>query len=131
MTIPKLFLLRRVCLPVALVAAIAVLSLPAHAQREAKDYALIFGTVWGPDNHPVYGVPIKIRRADQKKAKWALVSDHNGEFAQRVPTGKAEYIVWADLKRSKGAPPIETKVQIEFNERVDIGLHLPATPGKQ
>src|SRR5271170_2688689 len=25
-------------------------------------YAVIFGTVWGPDDHPLYGVKIKIRR---------------------------------------------------------------------
>ena len=130
-TIPDSSHLRRASVAIALLAAIVALSLPARAQREAKDYALIFGTVWGPDNYPVYGVPIKIRRADQKKAKWQLTSDHNGEFAQRVPVGKAEYIVWADIKRPKGQPPIETKVQIEFNERVDIGLHLPAAPGKK
>ena len=39
-----------------------------------------------------------IRRADQKKAKWELNSDHSGEFAQRLPAGKADYVVWADMK---------------------------------
>ena len=52
-----------------------------------KDYALIYGTVWGPDDHPVAGVPITIRRASDKKPKWELVSDRSGEFAQRVPVG--------------------------------------------
>ena len=36
--------------------------------RHEKPYGLIFITVWGPDNRPVYGVKIKVRRADQKKA---------------------------------------------------------------
>ena len=94
-------------------------------QKKAKyDYALIYGTVWDKDKHPVYGVPIKIRRADQKKAKWELVSDHQGEFAQRVPVGKADYIVWADIKVPKGAQKPETKAHIEDNERIDISLHL-------
>ena len=94
------------------------------AKKAKYDYALIYGTVWDKNNHPIYGVPIKIRRADQKKAKWALTSDHQGEFAQRVPVGRADYIVWADVKVSKGQQKPETKAHIESNERVDISLHL-------
>lgn len=89
-----------------------------------KDYALIFGTVWDKNDRPVYGVPIKIRRADQKKAKWQLMSDHSGEFAQRVPPGTADYVVWADIRVPKGAQKPEKTVHIENDERVDIGLHL-------
>jgi hypothetical protein len=95
-----------------------------------KPYALIFGTVWSPDNRPLYGVKIKIRRADRKKARWDLYSDHNGEFAQRVPPGRADYLVWADMKGYKPSagkqlqPGEEVKVHIEGDERVDIGLHL-------
>jgi len=95
-----------------------------------KPYALIFGTVWAPDNRPLYGVKIKIRRADQKKARWELYSDRNGEFAPRLPPGRADYLVLPDLKGYK--PPVgkqlqpgeEVKVHIEGDERVDIGLHL-------
>ncbi len=94
-------------------------------QKKAKyDYALIYGTVWDRNDRPVYGVPIKIRRADQKKAKWELVSDHQGEFAQRVPVGKADYVIWADIKVSKGQQKPETKAHIEDNERIDVSLHL-------
>ena len=88
------------------------------------------GTVWGPDDRPVYGVTVKIRRADQKKAKWELNSNHTGEFAQRLPAGKATYIVWADLKGFKSltgkklSPGPEVTVHIESEERADIGLHL-------
>ncbi len=90
-------------------------------------YALIFGTIWDVQNRPIQGVPIKIRRADQKKAKWELVSDRRGEFAQRVPAGKADYIVWADIKPKKGQKdfkPVETTAHIENDERIDVGLHL-------
>jgi len=91
------------------------------------NYALIFGTVWDTNNRPVYGVPVKIRRADDKptKVRWELMSDHSGEFAQRVPTGQADYIVWADIKTRKGQPKPESRVHIENDERVDISLHLP------
>jgi len=95
-----------------------------------KPYALIFGTVWGPDDRPVYGVRVHIRRADQKKAKWELYSNHSGEFAQRLPAGKADYVVWVDTKGLKSIsgnklePGPEVTVHIEGDERADIGLHL-------
>lgn len=95
-----------------------------------KPYALIFGTVWGPDNHPVYGITVHIRRATDKKPKWEVVSDHHGEFAQRVPAGEADYILTADLKHVKTADgrPVrlaqEVTVHIYAEEREDTGLHL-------
>ena len=98
--------------------------------KPEKPYALIYGTVFGPDNHSVYGVKIKIRRVDQKKARWEVYSDHAGEFAQRVPAGQADYVVWADLKgcntpQCKGLRPgTEVTVHIQNDERADIGVHL-------
>lgn len=96
-------------------------------KKKIAPYALIFGTIWDAQNRPAYGVPIKIRRADQKKAKWELRSDHRGEFAQRVPAGAAEYVIWADRKPPKGKndwKPTETKVVIQNDERIDVSLHL-------
>ncbi len=89
-----------------------------------KDYALIYGTVWGADDRPVAGVPIIIRRASGKKAKWELVSDGRGEFAQRVPVGAQDYIVQANIKTPKGQPRPEVTVHIDDNERKDVSLHL-------
>ena len=94
-----------------------------------KPYALIAGTVWGPDDRPVYGVPIKIRRAKDKKPKWEVYSDHHGEFAQRVPPGDCDYILTADLKavKSSDGKPLhvqEVTVHIYSDERQDTGLHL-------
>jgi hypothetical protein len=75
---------------------------------------------------------VKIRRASDKagKARWELYSNHTGEFAQRVPVGNADYVVWADLKGYKLAsgktlkPSAEVTVHIDNDERADIGLHL-------
>lgn len=107
---------------------------PASAQgsgrEKPKPYALIYGTVWDPDGHVLYGVKVKIRRADEKKVRWELYSNHTGEFAQRVPAGKADYIVWADVKGyklpsgKKLKPGSEVTVHIDDDERSDIGLHL-------
>jgi hypothetical protein len=110
-------------------------SLPARGaalpdNQDEKPYALIFGTVWGPDDRPVYGVKVRIRRSGQKKPKWEVYSDHAGEFAQRVPPGNADYVVWADLKGFKSPlykslhPGTEVTVHIEKDERADTGLHL-------
>jgi hypothetical protein len=99
----------------------------SKSKKSPPPYALIFGTLWDAQNRPIQGVRIKIRRDDQKKAKWELVSDRRGEFAQRVPAGKADYFIWADIKPKKGQKdfkPVETKAHIENDERIDIGLHL-------
>jgi hypothetical protein len=96
-------------------------------KKAPPPYALIFGTIWDAQHRPLQGVRIKIRRDDQKKAKWELVSDRRGEFAQRVPAGKADYTIWAEIKPKKGQKdlkPIETTAHIENDERIDIGLHL-------
>jgi hypothetical protein len=103
---------------------------PFFEQKPEKPYALIYGTVFGPDNRSVYGIKVKIRRADQKKAKWELYSDHSGEFAQRVPAGRVDYIVSADVKSCK-VPECkklqggtEVTVHVQNDERADINLHL-------
>jgi hypothetical protein len=76
---------------------------PAPVPRDKKAAqrhdGLIFGTVWDRDNQPVYGVRVKIRRANEKKARWEVYSNHVGEFEQLVPAGS--YVVWADVKRPK------------------------------
>ena len=102
----------------------------ADAKSKIKPYALIYGTVWAPDGHGLYAVKVKIRRASEKKARWELYSNHMGEFAQRVPVGPGDYVVWADLKGYKLAdgrrlqPGSEVNVHIDGDERTDIGLHL-------
>ena len=104
---------------------------PLHG-HEIKPYALIIGTVWGPDDRPVYGIRVNIRRGKDKpkKVRWQLYSDHMGEFAQRVPAGESDYIISADLKGVKSADgkPLHlvqpVTVHIYNDERQDTGLHL-------
>ncbi len=80
--------------------------------------------MWGANDLPAAGVPITIRRASGKKAKWELMSDSRGEFAQRVPAGGQDYIIQADIKVPKGQPKPEITVHIDDNERKDVSLHL-------
>jgi len=124
------FLVRAVLVVVGASLA-ASLPLSASAQQDkSKDYALIVGTVWGPDNRPVAGIPVTIRRATDKKAEWERISDSRGEFAQRVPAGGQDYIIQADIKTPKGQPKPEITVRIDDNERKDVGLHLTELPKK-
>jgi hypothetical protein len=115
---------------IAAMLAIALTSLTAlgaagtEKKKHIAPYALIFGTVWDAHNRTAPGVKIKIQRENDKKPKWQLYTDARGEFAQRLPAKKADYLVWAELKGHKGHVS-ETKVHIESDERQDIGLHLP------
>jgi len=120
----------------AVASALLVPTLAPHQGRlpaqKTKPYAVIAGTVWGPDDRPVFGITVKIRRSTDKphKVRWEVYSDHMGEFAQRVPAGEADYILWADLKNVKSADgkPLrlaqEVTVHIYNEEREDTGLHL-------
>ena len=133
--LPKPYASRQIFVPVALfLILLGWFATPMGASddsgKKEKPYALIFGTVWGPDNRPVYGVRVLIRRADKKKPQWELISNHMGEFAQRVPAGTADYIITADMKGFKSldgkklSPGDEAKVHVDNEERVDTGLHL-------
>jgi hypothetical protein len=108
--------------------------LPAAAQSKEKSkeprFGLIFGTAYGPDHYPLYGVRVEIHPAQQPHPKWELWSDHRGEFAQRVPPGPGDYTLTGRAevidpqthkkKRLKG----EVKVHLEGEERQDVSLHL-------
>jgi|SRR5947209_5819731 len=111
------------------------LSFAAKDQGLQKHYGLIFGTVYGPDNRPLYGVKVKIYPAGKKHPEWELVSDHRGEFAQRVPPGPSDYVVAAQAEmaplengtaqmKKKKRLTAEVKVHIDKEERQDVGLHL-------
>ena len=113
-------------------ACLLAIIIPLHGRDKKKpaDYALIFGTVWGPDDKPMAGIQVNIRRAGQKKAQWQRYSTRFGEFSVRVPVGTADYIIWAETKSVKlpGGkhlqPSPQVTVHVDSNERVDTGLHL-------
>lgn len=111
-------------LAAALCCAVLLPALAAKAGEKPKPYALIFGTVYGPDQRAAAGVKIKVRRATDKKPKWDLISDRRGEFALRLPPQPMDYVVWADLKDKQAAQRTEVKVHIQNDERQDIALHL-------
>ena len=103
--------------------------------KKKDSYGLIFGTAYGPDDRPLYGVRVIIHPAGKKHPSWQLMSDHRGEFAQRVPPGPGDYEVTGAIdlipvedgkpqkskrKHLKG----EAKVHVDDQERHDFNLHL-------
>jgi hypothetical protein len=114
--------LRRVAL-LLLCALLAPIASADKKPTSKQPYALIFGTVFGPNERPVPGVKVKIRRGGEKKPV-ELVSDARGEFAYRFPAGAADYVIWADLKDKQAAQKTEVKVHVENDERQDVTLHL-------
>ena len=105
-------------------------------QKAEKPYALIFGTAYGPDDRPLYGVKITIRPQAKKHPSWELMSDHRGEFAKRVPPGPRDYLIYGEGEYAPagpdGKPEIskkkklrgEAKIHVESQERLDISVHL-------
>jgi hypothetical protein len=120
---------------------LATLSHPVAAAskdkpQKEKPYALIFGTAFGPNDRPLYGVKIRIRPQTKKRPSWDLISDHRGEFAQRVPPGPGDYLIRGEAEYAPagedGRPQLskkvrlkgETRVHVGSEERLDISLHL-------
>lgn len=116
--------LRRTAWVAGLVLCLSLSVALAQQVEPGQPYSLIFGTVYGPDERPAPYVKIKVRRGDQKKAKWELVSDRRGEFAQRFPAGAADYFISTQVEKKYGVENKEVKVHIDNDERQDVALHL-------
>lgn len=104
-------------------------------KTKEKHYALIFGTAYGPDDRPIYGVKVVIHPDGKKHPRWELYSDHRGEFAQRVPPGPGDYVATGvvEIVPVENAKPhksrkkhltAETKVHVAGEEERDFSLHL-------
>lgn len=126
------------CLAICVLLALLPSGVAASKEKPKKEkpYALIFGTAYGPNDRPLYGVKVTIRLEKKKHPSWEQMSDHRGEFAQRVPAGTNDYLVHGEaeyaLVGDDGKPQLskkvrlkgETKVHIDNEERRDISLHL-------
>jgi hypothetical protein len=126
------------CLAMCVLLALLPSGVAASKEKPKKEkpYALIFGTAYGPNDRPLYGVKITIRPQTKKHPSWDLISDHRGEFAQRVPAGTNDYLVRGEAEYAPvgddGKPQLskklrlkgETRVHVDNEERRDISLHL-------
>jgi hypothetical protein len=126
------------CLAICMFLALLPSSVAASKDKPQKEkpYALIFGTAYGPNDRPLYGVKITIRPQKKKHPSWDLISDHRGEFAQRLPPGPNDYLVHGEAEYAPvgddGRPQLskkvrlkgETRVHVDNQERRDISVHL-------
>ena len=120
----------------ALVVVLAVFAPLAGADKGLqKHYGLIFGTAYGPDDQPLFGVRVQIHPAGSKHPSWDLITDHRGEFAQRVPPGPGDYLITGEAElllpgkdnphhTQKKRVKAEAKVHLDGEERQDLSLHL-------
>jgi hypothetical protein len=92
-----------------------------NKKRPEKPTGLIFGTAFGPDDRPLYGVKVHIQPVGKKHPDWNLMSDHHGEFAQRVPPGDYEVTGEAELAPiSDGKPQLSRKRRVKVNRVVHV-----------
>jgi len=104
----------------------------AACDGKQKDYGLLFGTAYGPNDLPIFGVRITIHPVGKKHPSYDQQSDHRGEFAQRLPPGPCDYLVTGDIEvpiengkaKKKKHLKGETTVHLDGQERRDFSLHM-------
>ena len=79
---------------------------------------------------PAFRLRFAVLPTKSRSGNWFLTAGVSSPSG--YPPGKQDYIVRADIKTPKGEAQPEVTVQIEGNERKDIGLHLTvAAPAKK
>lgn len=81
---------------------------------------VIFATVFNDQGFALYGARTRLRREDEKKFRWEATSDHQGEFAFRVPEGQ-EYEM---VIEARGFQTEMRKVDAREGNRVDLTIRM-------
>jgi len=117
----------------ALVAAwclLAPLLAPALAAGKKKSkivpQAILFGNVFQESGLLLRGARVVVTSAQRPKARMETTTDIQGEFAVRVPAGKATYTIEV---AAPGFHPEKKTVEIAADERIDLTFRL-APAGK-
>jgi hypothetical protein len=121
--------MRRVALATALcgmfwLACAALAFEPAGgAQSSSRSHAhdfVIFATVFNPQGFALFGARAKVRREEEKKFRWEAASDHQGEFAIRVPQN-AQYEITIE---AHGFKTQTRKVDASEDTRADLTFRM-------
>jgi hypothetical protein len=95
----------------------------AAAQKPGQPYALLVGTVFFEESgRLVRGAQVEVRQKAGKK-HWESSTNVTGEFAIRVPAGKATYII--EVKFDGRQKSIK-EVEVADDERVDLVVQMKA-----
>lgn len=92
------------------------------AEKEKEEpHALLVGSVFSEEGFSLPGVPVSVKRRDDRKPKWRAISDRRGEFAVRLPTGRGTYEVTTHSRNHEN----QTKrVEVQDRERVHVLFRL-------
>lgn len=83
--------------------------------------AILFGNVFQEDGFSLRGARVVVYNADHPKSRKEADTDIQGEFAVRVPAGKARYTVEVS---APGFTPATKTVEVTADERVDMTFRL-------
>ncbi|MBI3665076.1 MAG: carboxypeptidase regulatory-like domain-containing protein [Acidobacteria bacterium] len=83
--------------------------------------ALLFGTVFQENGFSLHGARVVVTNADRPKEKKETKTDVQGEFAVRVPAGKARYSIEVS---AEGFVSQSKTVEVAADERIDVTFRL-------
>ena len=87
--------------------------------------AIVAGSVFHENGFLLRGARVVVWSAEHPKDKKETTTDLQGEFAVRVPAGKARYNVEVS---AEGFTPERKAVEIAGDERVDLTFRLVPAP---
>jgi hypothetical protein len=90
----------------------------------AHDF-VIFATVFNDRGFALAGARARVRRAEEKKFRWEAASDHQGEFAVRVPQD-AEYELTIE---ARGFKTQTRKIDARQDNRTDLTIRMELQTG--
>jgi len=111
----------------ALLLAVSVFSLlSAGGQKKSASFAIVAGTVFRDNGFSLPGADVLIQAKSlpegvRKFKPQRLLSDGRGEFAFRVPAGKAVYTLTV---KAGGYQAAEKDVNVNADERADVYFEL-------
>jgi len=105
----------------AVLAAAAHLVAAAAKKTQPEPHALLLGTTFTAEGLSLPAIPVTVTRKGDKKPKWRVTSDARGEFAVRLPAGRAVYEVATESKEHENQTQ---EIEVQGEESVSIVFRL-------
>jgi hypothetical protein len=110
----------------ALLAATASAAPAEKKKKEQEPHALLTGTTFTAEGLSLPEIPLAITRKGDKKPKWRVTSDARGEFAVRLPAGRATYEVATESKEHENQTQ---EIEVHGEETVTLVFRLARKAG--
>ena len=117
----------------ALLLCLLALAHPCAQAAEKKKpkpapQALLFGSVFQENGFLVRGARVVVSNPDRPKDRKETVTDVQGEFAVRLPAGKARYTVEVS---AQGFASAKKEIEVAGDERIDLTFRLATETGER